>query len=292
MFQDISCARGARPTPTTSRRINRYRLFKRANSVFNNSEFAAEGLPSPGELKLLEPFRARAAAGGVRPAVRRAAHRRRSERAAPQPAEGARAARGRGLEARRRRQAAQRQGRTVRVRVPDRRAKRSTRMTDWQRNLEKLGITLQGAQRRLRAVPAPARGIRLRHGHDRRAATSRCRRSPTTSTSYGSKAADEKGNNNFRGVKSAAVDHLLEAMASAHHAGRVARRLPRARPRRDVELLAGARAVLRRRDACRTGTSSACPRCAPRYFTIDSADVDRSSPGRSRPGGSRTPAQR
>ena len=38
---------------------NRYRDFglKRASSVFNNSEFAAEGPPSPGELKLLEPFR-------------------------------------------------------------------------------------------------------------------------------------------------------------------------------------------------------------------------------------------
>ena len=35
-----------------------YGLFKRAHSVFNNSEFAATGLPSAGELKLLEPFRA------------------------------------------------------------------------------------------------------------------------------------------------------------------------------------------------------------------------------------------
>src|ERR1700752_1586423 len=32
---------------------------------------------------------------------------------------------------------------------------------------------------------------------------------------YGSKAADEKGNSNFRGVKSAAVDPLLEAMTKA-----------------------------------------------------------------------------
>jgi microcin C transport system substrate-binding protein len=37
---------------------NKLKLRKRANSVFNNSEFAAEGLPSEGELKLLEPFRA------------------------------------------------------------------------------------------------------------------------------------------------------------------------------------------------------------------------------------------
>ena len=37
---------------------NRYRRLTRANSVFNNSEFAAAGLPSAGELKLLEPYRA------------------------------------------------------------------------------------------------------------------------------------------------------------------------------------------------------------------------------------------
>ena len=34
-------------------------------------------------------------------------------------------------------------------------------------------------------------------------------------TAFGSKAADEKGNNNFRGVKSPAVDHLLKVMAEA-----------------------------------------------------------------------------
>ena len=59
-------------------------------------------------------------------------------------------------------------------------------------------------------------------------------------TAYGSKSADEKGNNNFRGVKSAAVDHLIKVMAEADDAGRAARRRARARPRRDVEPLAGA----------------------------------------------------
>ncbi len=37
--------------------VNRLGIYKRANSQFNNSEFAAQGLPTPGELKLLEPFR-------------------------------------------------------------------------------------------------------------------------------------------------------------------------------------------------------------------------------------------
>ena len=38
--------------------MNRTRYFKRANSMFNKTDFAAEGLPSPPELALLEPFRA------------------------------------------------------------------------------------------------------------------------------------------------------------------------------------------------------------------------------------------
>ena len=38
--------------------INVYKQYKRTNSMFANSEFAATGLPGPGELALLEPFRA------------------------------------------------------------------------------------------------------------------------------------------------------------------------------------------------------------------------------------------
>ena len=126
--------------------------------------------PGPAVARRVEAARAvsrRAAAARVRPGVRRAAHRRRPERAAPQPAEGARAVRAGRLEAGARRQAAQR--------ARARRSSSSTcnpgegrRNTDWERNLDKLGITLQGAQRRLRAVPAPARDLRLRRGHDRR----------------------------------------------------------------------------------------------------------------------------
>ncbi len=37
--------------------LNVYQQYKRTNSVFANSEFAATGLPSPAELALLEPFR-------------------------------------------------------------------------------------------------------------------------------------------------------------------------------------------------------------------------------------------
>ena len=36
-----------------------FNLYARVNSAFSNSDFAATGLPSPGELAILEPFRAR-----------------------------------------------------------------------------------------------------------------------------------------------------------------------------------------------------------------------------------------
>jgi peptide/nickel transport system substrate-binding protein/microcin C transport system substrate-binding protein len=38
--------------------VNVYKQYKHTNSMFANSEFAATGTPSPGELALLEPFRA------------------------------------------------------------------------------------------------------------------------------------------------------------------------------------------------------------------------------------------
>ena len=38
--------------------INVYKQYKRVNSLFANSDFAAKGLPSPAELALLEPYRA------------------------------------------------------------------------------------------------------------------------------------------------------------------------------------------------------------------------------------------
>ena len=155
--------------------------LKRANSVFNNSEFAAAGAAVAGRAEAARAVPRPAAEGGVRAALRRAAHRRRPERAAPQPAEGARAARGRRLEARRRRRAAQCQGRALRRRV----LAPSSQDTD--RRMLPLGAQRRQARhddprapRRLRALQPAPRGVRLRHGDDRRAAHSSCPRWPTT----------------------------------------------------------------------------------------------------------------
>lgn len=56
-FQDIR-VREAIDLAWDFETINKYKTFRAANSMFANTEFAAQGLPSAEELKLLEPFRA------------------------------------------------------------------------------------------------------------------------------------------------------------------------------------------------------------------------------------------
>lgn len=55
-FQDLRVRR-ALSLAWDFARYNRYGTFKPADSLFNNTEFAARGLPSPEELKLLAPWR-------------------------------------------------------------------------------------------------------------------------------------------------------------------------------------------------------------------------------------------
>ncbi len=57
LFQDIR-VREALVYTYDFETLNKTKIFKRVNSQFNNTEFAAQGLPGPGELALLEPFRA------------------------------------------------------------------------------------------------------------------------------------------------------------------------------------------------------------------------------------------
>ena len=194
---------------------NRYGKLKRANSVFNNSEFAAEGLPSPGELKLLEPYRAELPKEVFGPAY-----------VAPRNDTDPHALRRNLLAARALLEAA---GWKL---APDgvlRNAKgepftfeylsptgqdTDPRMNPWRRNLEKLGISIPDRKvdyalfnRRLTdfdfdMVTIVEPPFTLPQVDDYR-------------DLYGSKAADEKGSGNFRGVKSRAVDHVLDAMGAA-----------------------------------------------------------------------------
>ena len=194
---------------------NRYHLFKRANSVFNNSEFAAEGLPSAGELRLLEPFRSTLPPQVFGPPFR-----------APTNDSDENALRRNLLKARALLQDA---GWTLAADGRLRNAKaepfefeylapgdsvNDARLNAWARNLNKLGIRFK-----VRNVDYALYSRRLEEfDFDVVTIVEGSFTMPSSNdytTYYGSKSADEKGNNNTRGVKSPAVDHILAAMNSA-----------------------------------------------------------------------------
>ncbi|MDQ6680796.1 MAG: extracellular solute-binding protein, partial [Pseudomonadota bacterium] len=192
--------------------INRYKLYKRAESLFNNSDFAAQGLPSADELKLLEPFRSQQPREVFGPAF-----------VAPRTHSNPKELRANLLKARALLKAAgwnvaadgllrNAQGEPLEIEYLS--PSDDRRMPDWELNLAKLGITLK-----IRSVDFALYRRRLEE-FDFDMITivegDFTLPSPTDlETSYGSKTADEKGSNNFRGVKSAAVDAVLAAMARA-----------------------------------------------------------------------------
>jgi microcin C transport system substrate-binding protein len=195
--------------------VNRYKLFKQADSVFNNSPFAAQGLPSPGEIKLLEPYRQQLPSAVFGPPF-----------VAPRTGGDPAVLRRHLLQARALLEAAGWHiGADARLRNANGEpfefeylapgdSKDDPRFTAWQHNLDKLGMRMNIRnvdyalyERRLNdydfemvtivepsfTLPSPGDYLQL----------------------YGSKSADQKGNSNYRGVKSAAVDHVLEAMNNA-----------------------------------------------------------------------------
>jgi len=196
---------------------NRYRAFglKRANSVFNNSEFAAEGLPSPGELKLLEPFRGQIPNEVFGPPY-----------VAPRTDGDPQALRRNLLQARALLQAAgwkladdgvlrnaKGEPFIVELLAPSSQDT-DRRMLPWGRNGAKLGMTI-----RARRVDFALFSRRLEEfDFDMATIVEPAFQLPAVAdyaSLYGSKAADEKGSNNLRGVKSPAADHILAAMANA-----------------------------------------------------------------------------
>ena len=214
LFQDIR-VREALGLTYDFETNNRYRLYKRANSLFNNSDLAAQGLPSPGELALLEPFRKDLPKEVFGPPF-----------VAPRTDADVHALRRNLLKARTLLESA-----SWRL-APDGKLRNANgeafefeylatggsvyaaSQNVWSRNLQKLGITMKVRDvdfalylRRLEeydfdVVELAGASLGLPSVADHTA-------------QLGSKSADEKGNNNFRGVKSAAVDHPLSAMNRA-----------------------------------------------------------------------------
>ncbi|WP_418315693.1 extracellular solute-binding protein [Piscinibacter sakaiensis] len=191
--------------------INKAKSFTRVNNLFNNSEFGAVGLPSPGELKLLEPFRSELPPRVFGPAfeaprtdgdpngLRRNLLHARSlliEAGWKPDADGKlRNAAGQQLE--------------IEYMTP-----RDGGLDDWIRNLAKIGVLLKD-----RVVDFALYRRRLNQ-YDFDMVT--IVEGPFTLPSaqelaawYGSKSADEEGNSNYRGVKSRAADAVIDAIARA-----------------------------------------------------------------------------
>lgn len=211
LFQDIR-VRDALDYTYDFDTVNRLGLYKRAESQFNNSEFAAVGVPSPGELKLLEPFRAELPPQVFGPPYR-----------APSTGRDPKRLRQNLLKARDLlEQAGWKLADDGKLRNAQGEAfefeflspSEGGRMADWQANLEKLGITLKE-----RNVDFALYRRRLdEYDFDMVAIAGGDFTLPDATSlmnTFGSKAADEKGNNNFRGVKSPAADHLIQVMSEA-----------------------------------------------------------------------------
>jgi peptide/nickel transport system substrate-binding protein/microcin C transport system substrate-binding protein len=193
-------------------KYNRFGTFQPTQSVFPNSEFAAADEPSAGELALLEPLRAQIPPRVFGPAFKMPrtntgpnALRQNLRRARDLLAEAGwkvgadgklRNAAGEALE--------------LEFMEPN----QTGRVIDWQRNLEKLGVTLKERlvdfslfRRRLETfdfdiVVIVNQDFTLPRASD-------------MANLFGSKAADVHGSSNWRGVKSPAVDRLIEAMEQA-----------------------------------------------------------------------------
>jgi microcin C transport system substrate-binding protein len=211
-FQDIRVRQAIELTYDFETR-NKYKMFKRASSMFNNSEFAAQGLPSAAELKLLEPYRAQ-----LPPEVFGVPY------VAPRTDSEPGALRRNLLQARTLlEQAGWKLAADKRLRNSKGEALEIEYLTAgegavseaiWGRLLEKIGVTLK-----VRSVDYALFNRRLEEFDFDMVTIVEGRftlPSPQDLQSgYGSAQADVKGGSNLRGVKSPAADHILAVMNRA-----------------------------------------------------------------------------
>jgi len=191
---------------------NKYGTFVRANSLFNNTEFAAEGLPSAAELALLEPYRSELPPQVFGPAF-----------TAPRNDTGPNALRD---NLRRAQELLNEAGWKVAADGKLRNAageplditylepSQPGRNAEFQHNLLKLGISYTERlvdfalfSRRLEAFDFDM--VVIVEGKFTLPSAS------DLESIYGSKGASQEGSNNFRGVKSRAVDDLIARIAKA-----------------------------------------------------------------------------
>jgi peptide/nickel transport system substrate-binding protein/microcin C transport system substrate-binding protein len=194
--------------------INTYKQYVRTSSIFSNSEFAATGTPSPGELALLEPFRAELPPEVFGPAF-----------VSPDTSKGAEAVRANLLKARALLEAAgwkiaadgllrNAKGEAFAFEYLDDIGRAGKFEASWRRNLEKLGITLNRREvdysimtKRLETKEFDVTQVRTIDFTLPKVGEMRDELSSAT--------ADLEGSDNLSGVRSPVVDKLLEAMGSA-----------------------------------------------------------------------------
>lgn len=210
IFQDIR-VREALGYTYDFETANKTKVFKRVNSCFNNTEFAAQGLPSPGELALLEPFRSQLPprvfgppyvaprTDGSPDGLRRNLLKARAlleEAGWKLDAQGVlRDAKGTAFE--------------IEYMEPQ-----PSNLVDWQRNLKKLGINLKFRlvdfalyRRRLQQYDFDM--VTIVDG------TFTLPQGAELAAGFGSKSFAEQGNNNYRGVNSKVADALIDAINRA-----------------------------------------------------------------------------
>jgi microcin C transport system substrate-binding protein len=213
LFQDMR-VREALALTYDFENVNRYKLYKRAYSLFNNTEFAAQGLPSEPESKLLEPYRAQ-----LPPAVFGPAYQPpRTDTHANALRENLRRARDIFAQAGWKPDAsgvlrnADGQAFEFEYMSPEEGAVRN--VAPWMRNMEKLGIRM-----RVRTVDFALYRKRLEvFDFDMVGIAGGDFTLPSASdfqSSYTSKTADEEGSNNLGGVKMRALDQLIDVMSAA-----------------------------------------------------------------------------
>jgi len=212
LFQDIR-VRHALALAYDFDAVNVYGQYKRAYSLFSNSEFAASGSPTPGELALLEPYRSRLPPAVFGPAW------------TPRTDTGPHAVRASLLEARALLEAAgwkiagdgvlrNAKGEPFEFEYLEDIGGGGRAVAVMQRNLEKLGIRMK-----LREVDF-ALMTKRQETFDFdlmqiRTADFTLPKIEDLTDQYGSKSADEHGSGNLRGLKSPVVDFLLERMQGA-----------------------------------------------------------------------------
>lgn len=213
LFQDIR-VRHALALAYDFESLNAYHQYKRIYSLFSNSEFAARGEPGPAELALLAPFR-----DTLPPAVFGPAW------TPPRTDTGPNALRKNLLEARALLESAgwkiagdgvlrNAKGEPFEFEYLDDIGGGGRAVAVWRRNLDRLGVRM-----RLREVDYALMTKRLEAFDfdftQIRTSDFTLPKIEDLTDEYSSKSADETGSNNLRGLKSPAVDFLLQKMQSA-----------------------------------------------------------------------------